>query len=216
MLADRPTESCKTGPGVAQVKCKAQPDWEADFTTMKALSMRVYASSDCDTLVNAVPAVIAPDGQILVGKHGFDWMVVVSVGSEDLYRGDTAASTLAQQIYDLRGMLSTRANSAVIEACDFNTEAKGIDEAYNLFCESIQEVKDAVSSVNSVADVWVAETGWPTTGASENEAVAKVANAQKYRDTYALWDFSASPSFGVVDASFNALYDRTCSDSCEA
>lgn len=76
------------------------------------------------------------------------------------------------------------------------------------------------------------ETGWPTTGASENEAVANVANvanAQKYWDTvacavfeqidtfwYALQDFSASASFGVVNASFNALYDRTCSDSCEA
>ncbi len=73
------------------------------------------------------------------------------------------------------------------------------------------------------------ETGWPTAGASENEAVANVENAQKYRDTvacgafeqidtfwYALQDFSASASFGVVDASFNALCDLTCSDSCEA
>ena len=118
---------------LADGTCKSQSDWEADFTTMKALpgaftSMRAYASSHCDTLVNAVPAAIATGGQILVGvwteddKHyeaekqalltavqtyGFDWMVAVSVGSEDLYRGDSTASTLAQQIYDMQGMLST-------------------------------------------------------------------------------------------------------------
>lgn len=118
---------------LADGSCKSQSDWEADFTTMKSLtgaftSMRVYASSDCDTLANAVSAAIASDGQILVGvwteddthyeeekqalvtavgTYGFDWMVAVSVGSEDLYRGDTTASTLAQQICDVRGMLST-------------------------------------------------------------------------------------------------------------
>jgi glucan endo-1,3-beta-D-glucosidase len=92
--------------------------------------MRVYASSnsDCDALVNAVPAAIAAGEQILVrvwteddthygaekqalltavNTRGFDWIVAVSVGSEDLYRGDTTTSTLAQQIYDMRGMLST-------------------------------------------------------------------------------------------------------------
>ncbi|KAE9377383.1 glycoside hydrolase family 17 protein [Stipitochalara longipes BDJ] len=220
---------------LADGTCKSQSDWEADFTTMKALpgaftNMLVYASSDCDTLVHAVPAAIATGGQILVGvwteddthyeaekqalltaveTYGFDWMVAVSVGSEDLYRGDTTASTLARQIYDVRGMLSTvsgyntsiqvghvdtwtvwvdSANSGVIEACDFvgtdgypywqDTEANGIDEAYNLFFGSVQEVKDAVSSVKSGIDVWVTETGWPTTGATENEAIAKVANAR--------------------------------------
>jgi exo-beta-1,3-glucanase (GH17 family) len=73
-------------------------------------------------------------------RHGFDWIVAVSVGSEDLYKSDTTASTLAQQIYDVRDMLSTisgyntsiqvghvdtwtvsvdSVNSAVIKACDF-------------------------------------------------------------------------------------------------
>jgi glucan endo-1,3-beta-D-glucosidase len=33
-----------------------------------------------------------------VQTHGFDCMVEVSVGSEDLYQGDTTTSTLAQQI----------------------------------------------------------------------------------------------------------------------
>ena len=265
---------------LADGSCKSQSDWEADFNTMKSLpgaftSMRVYASSDCNTLVNAIPAAIATGGQILVGvwaedaahydaekqallkavqTYGFDWVVAVSVGSEDLYRGDTTASTLAQQIYDVRGMLSTvsgystsvqvghvdtwtawvdGANSAVIEACDFvgtdgypyfqNTEANGIDVAYNLFFDSLQNVRGTVNSVKSGVWVWVTETGWPTSGVTENQAVASVANAQQYWSTvacaafndghtlwYSLQDFNASPSFGVVDANFNALYDLSC------
>lgn len=110
-----------------------------------------------------------------------------------------------------------------------DTEANGIDEAYNLFFESVQEVKDTVGSVKSGVDVWVTQMGWPTSGATENEAVANVTTAQQYWDNvtsaafeeidtfwYALQDFDASPSFGVVDASFNALYDVSCPDTCDA
>lgn len=62
----------------------------------------------------------------------------MSVGSEDLYRKDTDPQTLANKIYDVRGMLGTvgagkvqvghvdtwtawvdPANKAVIKACDF-------------------------------------------------------------------------------------------------
>ena len=265
---------------LADGSCKTQSDWENDFNLMKSLtgdftSMRVYASSDCNTLANAVPAAIATGGQILVGvwaedsthydaekqalltavqTYGFDWIVAVSVGSEDLYRGDTTASTLAQQIYDVRGMLSTvsgdttsvqvghvdtwtawvdSANTAVITACDFigtdgypyfqNTEANGIDVAYNLFWDSVQNVRDTVSGAGSGAWVWVTETGWPTSGATENDAVPSVANAQQYWSQvacsafnsghtfwYTLQDFSASPSFGVVDSNGNTLYDLSC------
>jgi glucan endo-1,3-beta-D-glucosidase len=97
-------------------------------------SARLYASSDCNTLANAVPAALATGTQLLVGvwsndeahydaekaallsavqQYGFDWIVAVSVGSEDLYRVQSQGSTetspqrLAQQIYDVRGMLST-------------------------------------------------------------------------------------------------------------
>ncbi|RDL41705.1 (Trans)glycosidase [Venustampulla echinocandica] len=150
----------------ADGQCKTQADWEQDFRAMKSLpggftSLRVYASSDCNTLTNAVPAAIATGGHILVGvwtqddnhfnaekqallaavqQHGFGWVVAVSVGSEDLYRKETPAWRLAEQIHDVRGMLSTvlgyttdvqvghvdtwtawvdGANTAVIQACDF-------------------------------------------------------------------------------------------------
>lgn len=260
--------------------CKTQGDWERDFITMKSLpgaytSMRVYASSDCNTLANAVPAAIKTGGSILVGvwtqnaehfaaekaallaavqTHGFGWIVAVSVGSEDLYRKETTASTLAQQIYDVRGMLSTvpgyspavqvghvdtwtawvdGANTAVIQACDFvgtdgypyfeNTKPNGIDQGYNLFWKSVQKVRDTVNTVKSGTWVWVAESGWPTTGPTENQAVPSVANAQQYWSTvacsafkaghtfwYSLQDFAATTSFGVVDANYAPKYNLAC------
>lgn len=72
-----------------------------------------------------------------ISAHGSDWIIAISVGSEDLYRGDTSASALAQQIYDVRGMVRAQgvqaevghvdtwtawvdgANSEVITASDF-------------------------------------------------------------------------------------------------
>jgi len=265
---------------LANGACKSQSDWENDFRKMMSLpggysSMRVYASSDCNTLDNAVPAAKATGGQILVGvwtedgahydaekqallravqTYGFDWVVAVSVGSEDLYRGDTTASTLAQQIYDVRGMLSTvpgystnvqvghvdtwtawvdGANTAVIQASDFigtdgypyfqSNNGNSINDAYNLFWESVDNVRNAVNAAHPGAWVWVTESGWPTSGPTENQAVPSVANAQQYWSTvacsafnnghtfwYTLQDFSASPSFGVLDSNGNPLYNLNC------
>ena len=143
--------------------CKTTGQWKTAFNKLKGLpqgitSVRVYASSDCNTLANAVPAALATGTQLLVGvwtedsahygaekaalesaikAHGTSWILAISVGSEDLYRGDTTANALAQQIYDVRGMVRAlgvkadvghvdtwtawvnSANDAVIHACDF-------------------------------------------------------------------------------------------------
>lgn len=111
--------------------CLTQAEWAAAFKKLQNLhgdftSVRVYASSDCDTLANAVPAAISTGTKILVGlwteddshyseekvaleaaisEHGSAWIVAISVGSEDLYRGDITASELADKIYDVRGMV---------------------------------------------------------------------------------------------------------------
>jgi glucan endo-1,3-beta-D-glucosidase len=146
------------------VTCKSASDWSQAFQLMKTFpnkinSARLYSSYSCDTLANALPAAISSDTRILVGilteddydaekgallaavkKYGFGWIVAVSVGSEDLYRGTTSPSALAHQIYDVRGMLSevsgytseikvghvdttnawtNSSNREVIRACDF-------------------------------------------------------------------------------------------------
>lgn len=113
-----------------------------------------------------------------IQAHGRDWILAISVGSEDLYRGDTTASTLAQQIYDVRGMVralgvqaevghvdtynawTNSANDEVIKACDFigmdaypYWQGSSIEDAYNVFFQAYQETKNHVQSVGSGA--WV-------------------------------------------------------------
>ena len=82
-----------------------------------------------DSLVAALQAAIH--------KHGHKWITAISVGSEDLYRGNTDPNTLAGQIHDVRGMVRAmgvhapvghvdtwtawvnHANDATTRACDF-------------------------------------------------------------------------------------------------
>ena len=105
------------------ITCKSLSDWREDFAVMtsfpnKINSARLYSSWSCNTLANAVPAAISYGKKLLVGidvsgdsnyeyekgallnainKYGWDWIVAVSVGSEDLYRGDSNVSTLVSQ-----------------------------------------------------------------------------------------------------------------------
>ena len=55
------------------------------------------------------------DGQVLdrqknalkaaIQAHGGSWLTAISVGSEDLYRGDTNAATLSNQINEVRSLV---------------------------------------------------------------------------------------------------------------
>jgi len=124
-------------------------------------------------------------------------------------------------------------NDAVIAAADFigvdaypyfqNTMANSIDNGYSLFFDAYQ----ATVSVAGGKPVWVTETGWPLSGATENLAVASTQNAQTYWDQvgcgrlfdqittfwYTLYDAPASPSFGIVgsETGTTGLFDLSCS-----
>ncbi|MCJ1279878.1 hypothetical protein MMC21_007702 [Puttea exsequens] len=124
-------------------------------------------------------------------------------------------------------------NDAVIAASDFigmdaypyfqNTMSNGIENSYDLFFAAYQATLDAVNG----KPVWVTETGWPVTGATENLAVPSTRNAQTYWDEvgcgrlfdkintwwYTLYDAAANPSFGIVDSETStvAIYDISCS-----
>jgi exo-beta-1,3-glucanase (GH17 family) len=117
---------------LANGSCRTTADWERVFRTMTSLSpafdsARVFASSDCKTLANAVPAALITGMKLLVGVCTQDeahfaaekqallssikkypnrqnWMLAASVGSEDLYRKETPPATTAKKIYDVRGM----------------------------------------------------------------------------------------------------------------
>ena len=214
---------------LASGACRTENDWKLAFERLQTLpggfpNVRLYASGDCDTLKNAVPAAKRTGTKLLVGvwtqdaahfesekqalleavqQHGSDWMLAVSVGSEDLYREETDANYLAQQIWDVRGMLwSVGAspaighvdtwtawvdpkNAPVIEACDFlgndaysYFEGKSIanGDAKNAYYEA----HDKVVAVSKGKEVWTTETGWPISGATVGAAVPSVQNLQSF------------------------------------
>jgi len=183
--------------------------------------------------------------------HGVAWIAGISVGSEDLYRKDTTASALVSQIYDVRGMMTTvpggstikighvdtwtawvdGANTAVIKACDWigtdgypYWQGDAESQGYNVFIQSVNNVKTAVANAGSKAPVYVTETGWPITGPSDGSGVpSKAAASDYYQKTacavfrlydtfyYTLQDYNASPSFGVMGPNYAPLYSLTCS-----
>lgn len=186
--------------------CMTTSQWAAAFQKLKGLpqhfaNVRVYAASDCNTLANAVPAAISTGTKLLVGvwtedaahysaekdalvaaiqAHGHNWMLAVSVGSEDLYRGDTTAATLANQVKDVRGMIRSMganqpvghvdtwtawvdgANVAVVDAVDFlgmdgypYFQKSSIGDASAVFWKSVTDTQKAAKG----KPVWVTETG---------------------------------------------------------
>lgn len=120
-------------------------------------------------------------------------------------------------------------NSAVAAAVDFigldeypyyeNTEANSVSNANSLFFEKY----NAVQAVANGKPIWITETGWPTSGSTENQAVPSVDNAETYWKSvacellsrniptwwYILQD-SASPNFGVLQSGETPKYDLSC------
>ncbi|KAK6433166.1 hypothetical protein LTR95_010655 [Oleoguttula sp. CCFEE 5521] len=238
--------------------CKTTAQWTTAFQKLAGLpqhitSVRLYASNDCNTLANAVPAAIATGTQILVGvwaedathftneknalqaainAHGSNWIIAISVGSEDLYRGDTSASALAQQIYDVRGMVRAMGvqaqvghvdtwtawvdnnNKAVITASDFigldgypYFQNAAIADASAVFWNSVTATRNQVNAVSPGKWVWVTETGWPVSGPNSGAAVASVQNAQTY------WRSVACQAFNSIHIFWYAYQDYSASPS---
>jgi exo-beta-1,3-glucanase (GH17 family) len=106
--------------------CRTQDDWVRDFSAAKSAGSftvaRLYASSDCNNLANAVPAALQVGMQLNVGiwleddnhyaaekgalisaldrhPNWQSWIYSISVGSEDLYRAQMTATAVAQKIY---------------------------------------------------------------------------------------------------------------------
>ena len=245
------------GANLASGGCRSESDWEFAFNKLAALpggfkDVRLYSSSDCNTLANAVPAAVRTGTQLLVGvwteddahfeaekqallqaiqQYGSDWILAVSVGSEDLYRKDTDANTLASKINDVRGMLwglgaSSKsvghvdtwtawvdpANVAVIDAVDWlgndaypYFQSVGIDDgqANNAYWKAVNDVR----GVSKGKDVWTTETGWPISGPNSGPAVPSVEALQTY-----WWQVSCA-SFNSLNYFFYILDDFADSPS---
>ncbi|KAJ5970443.1 Glycoside hydrolase superfamily [Penicillium vulpinum] len=98
-------------------------------------------------------------------------------------------------------------NAAVVEAVDWlgfdgypyyeNTDPNSIDDAKALFNKGVDNTK----AVAGGKEIWITETGWPTTGPTENLAVASIPNAKQY------WDEVACPLLGVTNTWWYILED---------
>lgn len=201
--------------------CKTQAQWVSAFQGLSSLpghftSVRLYASSDCNTLALAVPAAISTGTQLLVGvwteddghfkrekgalesaikKYGQDWIIAISVGSEDLYRKEISASSLAHKIYDVRGMVRAMgvkkdvghvdtwtawvdgANTEVITACDFiglGESGSALITAHgritNVFQMHTPTLRAAVSTKRAT------HSGAPSTKSAESSTRSLLAN----------------------------------------
>jgi exo-beta-1,3-glucanase (GH17 family) len=126
--------------------CKSADDWDRAFSIIKSIppafsSARVFASSDCNTLANAVPGALKNGVKLLAGvwteddthyanekgalldaiarwPNWQDWLLAVSVGSEDLYRKEVGADAIAQKVYDVRGMINSKGVTAWVGHVD--------------------------------------------------------------------------------------------------
>ncbi|ORY73476.1 glycoside hydrolase superfamily [Protomyces lactucae-debilis] len=218
----------------ADGQCKTPLDWAADLAAIRTfpnptggdLAVRVFASSDCGTLWNIAQPAMDAGIRVLAGVwasdidnhfsrekdalngviqlYGCGFLAAVSVGSEDLYRQEIPASRLAEQIYDVRGMVRQYggacasvlithtdtwtawvdpANTPVINAVDFlSNDAYPYYQGANII-DGGATLATAINNVRAVAGgkpVWVGETGWPTAGAINGQAVPSVDNLQSY------------------------------------
>lgn len=105
--------------------CKETVDFEADFDVLAPYTkfVRTYATGDCNTMQNIMPALAKKGFKIVLGvwpnddshfdlekkaletyipKYGTDNILAITVGSEALYRKDMTGKELAARVEEVR------------------------------------------------------------------------------------------------------------------
>jgi glucan endo-1,3-beta-D-glucosidase/glucan 1,3-beta-glucosidase len=210
--------------------CKSTQDWTDEFNAIKSwnpefTAIKLFSTTDCSTLANAVPAAKATGLKIWAGvwavdkekfgrekagleqairDHGTEWLVGVNVGSESLYRKEIHPGVLAEQIWDVKGMVQTAlgashipvgsadtwtswvdgANVDVIKACDVIVmnafpywQGAQVDGSQDVFQKAVSNTKAAIGEDKQLI---IGETGWPTGGPDFGAAHPNVENLQKF------------------------------------
>jgi len=216
--------------------CKTQADWEADFNAIKydyskGLTyqwnhIKLFTTSDCNALANAVPAAIKVGVKIWAGVWAHDgnkfnvekaalesaiksfgdanvWLAGINVGSESLYRKEMPAWTLAERIYDVKGMVQIAYKLSTIPVGTADTwtswehpDNKPVIDAVDVVlmngfpywegatvAQGLDKLKEAIAKTKAhtgAKPFVIGETGWPTYGPNFQNAVASKANLQTY------------------------------------
>ncbi|CAD6506412.1 BgTH12-07338 [Blumeria graminis f. sp. triticale] len=244
--------------------CKTQSDWEADFNTTLSLpgnfdSLRLFSSLECNAINVIAPAAIATGGKVLAGisvqhpelfavekqqlleavtNHGSEWLAAVSVGYDELGSDEYMSNSLAEKIYDVRGMLSTvvknktnvlvghidtwtawinEKNSPVIKACDFIGTKLNLSLQNNDIISIKDSVKAYYDSLDQVRET-VAATGsnssiWITEGglpAISNPVFEVVPTIEIAQ---AIWKNIACPLFEIYNVFWRSLQHKQESSS---
>ncbi|PWW77787.1 Glycoside Hydrolase Family 17 protein [Tuber magnatum] len=135
--------------------CKSTQDWIDEFNKIKSWSsefttVKLFSTSDCWALANAVPAAKATGLKIWAGvwavdrakferekaaleqaikDHGTDWLVGINVGSESLYRKEIHPGVLTEQIWDVKGMVQIAHGASHIAVGSADTWTSWVDGA---------------------------------------------------------------------------------------
>jgi len=229
--ANRPDGSCKTQAHWEQEFQKIK-SWSTNSRD-KFDSVKLFSAADCDALARAVPAAIKTGTTIWVGiwpapndpakfgrekgaleavlkQYGNKWLKGINVGSEALYRKDFDANTLAQYIWDVKGMTQIAYgatnvpvgtadtwtswvdgnNKIVIEASDvvlMNAfpywQGVNVEQGLQTFQQAVTNTRGAIGNKPLV----IGETGWPSAGPKYGEAIPCKACIQKYYTDVACW-----------------------------
>ncbi|KAH6646268.1 glycoside hydrolase superfamily [Truncatella angustata] len=231
----------------------------AAIATKTTLLLGLWISGGTQALTNELAALESAIGTY--GTAFTDLVVGISVGSEDLYRDannqvGTTADYLLDSISKVRSAIADTGLSAVpvghvdtYDSFENATNTKVIDsldfigfDGYPFWEKALPNSIDNASerfysgynktvALANGKPVYVTETGWPTVGDDENEAIASVENARKYWQSIAcslidsninVWWYDlqesqygdANPDFGVYGAgdlsTLEPLYDLSC------
>lgn len=211
--------------------CKTTSDLVQDLKTIKegtgSTLVRTYSTSTCNTIDILLPALKETGMKAIIGvwpvdyydkektslqdaikTNGGDQIYAVTVGSEALYRDYLPADQLANEIKEVKSLLSNEGvdvpvgtadswNLLVGGGADSVIEASTIilsnafsfwqkqeaDNATQSFIDDTMQALGHVQKVkNSLSDVefWVGETNWPSAGDAYGAAVPSLEQASTY------------------------------------